>query len=480
MQAWLLSKESHSFAQLYANTRYESHPPLWHLLLMLLSSFTHQPFAIQLLHILLSSIAAFLFIRHAPFTLLQKAGMLFGYFFFFEYNLISRSYILTWLLLVIFCILFSKPRKPYGMLTICLVLLANTHFFSLLLSLPLFAVCMYTCFTDATASRKSWLLPCTIIYLSGVFFSLYWIVPPSNTALWNHSLNDFISPGRFSKTGSVLLKGFYPLLDITSLHFWNSNLLASHFKIIGAAVTAFLITIPFLLFYNCASSLFVFYASLFLLLGSFFFLSLDSGVRYMGYTWMLFLISCWLSDTDSKSSGLWKSREVFLEKWRERLYKPFLWSVILCQLGAGVYSYTEDLLHPFSQGKEVSSWIKKTGDATNLLIVPFENYGPTVSGYLDQPVFYPERNAFGTFCIWKAPGDTSQALLAERISKCMAATESKNSYVLLSFNPGNYRLMHLVAEKLDPKTTTLLEVRAFKGSIVPGEDYWVCHFEKKQ
>src|SRR5262245_42429684 len=42
-QAWLVARDAHSIPQVFQNMKYEGNPALWHLLLFLITRFTHNP-----------------------------------------------------------------------------------------------------------------------------------------------------------------------------------------------------------------------------------------------------------------------------------------------------------------------------------------------------------------------------------------------------------------------------------------------------
>ena len=68
MQAWLIAGASSSIGNLFDNLRYEGHPGLWHIGLYLLSRFTHNPFAMQVVHLMLATGVIFILARFSPFT----------------------------------------------------------------------------------------------------------------------------------------------------------------------------------------------------------------------------------------------------------------------------------------------------------------------------------------------------------------------------------------------------------------------------
>src|SRR5207302_1918349 len=131
MHHFLLARDSHSIGELFYNARYDGHPLLWDGLLFFLTHFTHDPFYMQVLHIFISLIAVIIFLRNAPFTDLFKILFVFGYFMFYEYNIISRNYAISILLIFICCSLLSKPKRNYAVILFALFILSYTHLFSL-------------------------------------------------------------------------------------------------------------------------------------------------------------------------------------------------------------------------------------------------------------------------------------------------------------------------------------------------------------
>ena len=110
-QAWLVARDAHSLPQLFQNVRYEGHPALWHLFLYAFTSITHDPFIMQVFHILISTAFVFLINRYAPFSLPIKILITFGYYSLYEFNIISRSYGLGFLLVTALLILYTNRKK---------------------------------------------------------------------------------------------------------------------------------------------------------------------------------------------------------------------------------------------------------------------------------------------------------------------------------------------------------------------------------
>ena len=101
LQAWQIARASHGFENLVHNARYEGHPLLWFALLSPLSHFHAGPGAMQLLQLFIGATTISVAVWRAPFTLFQKLLFVFGYFILYEYGVLTRSYGLGAMLLVI-------------------------------------------------------------------------------------------------------------------------------------------------------------------------------------------------------------------------------------------------------------------------------------------------------------------------------------------------------------------------------------------
>ena len=135
LHTWLLARDSADPADLLANLKYEGHPALWYLLLMPLTRLTASPVAMQALHLVIASATVFLVARFAPFTRLQSALFAFGYFPLYEYGVISRSYALSLLLVVVACVFLRDRWRHPVRLGVALFLLSHTSVHGSILAL---------------------------------------------------------------------------------------------------------------------------------------------------------------------------------------------------------------------------------------------------------------------------------------------------------------------------------------------------------
>jgi len=136
IHSWNIAKGSGSFFDLLSNTRYEGHPPIWYVMLWSISKLTHDPVALQFLNLIISYAIVFIILFYSPFPIIIKALIPFGYFFIFEYSILSRNYAVALLIAFCICIVIHKDfKRKTAVYYVLLFLLSNTHLLSLLLAL---------------------------------------------------------------------------------------------------------------------------------------------------------------------------------------------------------------------------------------------------------------------------------------------------------------------------------------------------------
>ena len=63
----------------------------WFAILYFISHFiTQNPESMKIIHLAISTVSVFLILKYAPFNKIIRAMLVFGYFFFYEYSIISR------------------------------------------------------------------------------------------------------------------------------------------------------------------------------------------------------------------------------------------------------------------------------------------------------------------------------------------------------------------------------------------------------
>lgn len=129
-QAWLLARDL-DFVGLVRQMRYEGHPCLWHLLLMPLAKSGLPFWSMNILSFAITLAAAVLMLWKAPLALGWKAVCLFTATFLFYLPVVSRSYCLIALFVLMSAAFYARRREKPVRYGLSIALLVQTHFYML-------------------------------------------------------------------------------------------------------------------------------------------------------------------------------------------------------------------------------------------------------------------------------------------------------------------------------------------------------------
>ncbi|MEI9807338.1 MAG: hypothetical protein WDO16_05325 [Bacteroidota bacterium] len=224
IHSWNIAKGSAGFSDLISNSRYEGHPPVWYIILWSVSKFTHNLEYVQAVHLIIASLAVFLILFFSSFPLTTRILMPFGYFFLFEYAVISRNYAPAVLLVICICLVMRKHfRYKLLLYYFLLFLLSNTHVQAILLAASLHLY--FLLFTYEENKSKS---NTTLHILLGILIALpavYFIFPPADSQLNTQFWMDRWSIHRVTAFSQGPLRAFLPVPAWWNYHFWNTQFL---------------------------------------------------------------------------------------------------------------------------------------------------------------------------------------------------------------------------------------------------------------
>ena len=231
VQAWNIARASHSLGDLFAHLRYEGHPVVWYVPLFALTRVTGNPRAMQVLEwaIVTATYAVILF--KAPFRLGVRAALVGGYFVTYEYGVISRSYSLELLFLVVALVLLARPRPAWGRTAVLLVLLTWTSLAGGVLAIALGLVLGAEAWRArrACGSRREWRAPALVgvVAIGSALAAAVVCIPPSDyhsfaLGIPSTPLTTF-SSDRFLVALSGPWRGLVPVPN--GIGRWNTNLL---------------------------------------------------------------------------------------------------------------------------------------------------------------------------------------------------------------------------------------------------------------
>ena len=453
LHSWNIAKGSGSFFELIANTRYEGHPPGWYIVLWLLSKLSHRLLVLQLAQWIIGCSVIFMALFRSPFPLIVKLFIPFGYYFLFEYGILSRNYAGGVLLAFLLCgqYPFSKPARYY----ILLLCLSNFHLLTLLLAISLHGYFLLSLPRRSTRH----LLFHSLLGLLTLSVATWFIIPPAdsqqNTSFW---LSQW-SPGRFKIPARMILQSYLPIPAWWKENCWNTQFLLElkdtrlGFLIPLASMT--LLVIPLSLLAKNKKCLIFFLCNLILsCIVAIFAFPLTTG-RHTGFLFISFLVAAWLflyEDNFSKSA----------------LYRmTFLLSL---QLAAGIFFITIGLQRPFSNLYQVPALLKEV-PAGGKIVTDYWTSN-AISAYTDKPVYCLDTQQDQSYLLF----NTDLARMQQKPSRFTDGMRSlaqgqgiRTVYMLSQNAPGTIK-------KIDPdleKTceVTLLDKR--EGAIEAGSNLYL-------
>lgn len=347
IHSWNIAKGSESFFDLLSNTRYEGHPPLWYIILWMISKFTHDPFAIQVVHLAIAWLIIFLILFFSPFPLFIRSLIPFGYYFLFEYSIISRNYSIGILLALMICIiLFKNFKGKLFLYYLLLLLLSNSQLLSLLLAASLHFYFLLLKKEKATNTK-----PLFYHFVAGVVIflpSVYFIFPPPDSAL---STNYWLSRWNTDHLSALVqspVRSLIPIPDWTQYHFWDTQFLITkgHFYSLPGwcifLISTGLVILAVSLLRSDKKCLYFLLFNL-LLIAMVSFIIPFTNARHVGFIYTGLLIALWLYCSQHSL---------------DKVQKQILFIFLLLQLPGSIIAISRDIRHPFSNGYRINELVK--------------------------------------------------------------------------------------------------------------------------
>ncbi|MBM3296419.1 MAG: hypothetical protein FJY83_02345 [Candidatus Aminicenantes bacterium] len=464
MQAWLIGKDTESLSQLWNVALHQKHPVTWYLALHGLSRLSPDPVAMQLFHLTIATLSAFLLFASAPFKTVHKVFLGFGYYFLYEYALISRNYALGILFLFAFCALFPRFRRTPIPAAVCLFLLANTSVYGLILAGVMGGVLLIEVLASGPLRRQPKLWAGLLVIGLGLAVSMYQLKPLPTSGF--ESATPFHTAFNSGLLVDVLIlvpKAFLPF-PLPILNFWNHPALDSipAARAVEVVLCLVLLAGAVVLLRRSRPALIFFLSSV----GALF---LWSYVAYIGFTrhyghlFIAFVAALWMAGerrgrpdgSPGLRSGISGSRFI----------KAGLSAVLLLHFLAGLLAYAMDFRHQFSQGKNTARFIRHKG--FDRLPIVAHMLGPCVpvAGYLDRPLYYVAKGVWGTysFAASRRPWVVSaEDVLAD--AELQGRIHKSDCLIVLSLP---------LLERSRPQGKRLIKVGQSPPAIVAGEEYYL-------
>lgn len=467
---WMLARDSQSLPDLFKNLRYETnHPFIWYLLLYGASQISRHPWALQGVHLTIAVATVYLLVRFAPFSRWHKVAVSFGYFAFYEYCVNSRNYGLGMGLIFACCALFPYRQRSYLPLACVLFLTCNSNYYAWLVAIGFgLTLILEVVLTRGKilnwAKQKGDRLASLLIWFAGIVVAYLQTIPlPDGTVDVVDAWQGHLSLELIQFSLAAIWKSYVAMPGL-SYHFWNTHIVDDGYASILALIAlAFSISLfsrqPITLFFYlfCTSEI------LYLIL---FKHGTGSGMRHWGYFFVIWLASLWLSRSLPTLDGRNWLTSFRFGRFLNRYQSRFINVILSLQLIAGLYAYSMDVLHPFTEVPAAANYIRQQGLANLPMIGDLDYTAMPVAGYLDRPVYYPASDRIGTFLIWNQKRRyLTRPEALERINTWIQA-HPQDSILLLNYpiTPDQLTL---------PQTLGLRELARFTEGIVEEESYYL-------
>ena len=183
-QSWLIAKNL-NFIKIIGQLKYEAHPFLWYYLLRVFSIFGLKYDYITVIPVLLNLIATYILLNKSKFNKITNIIIMFSSCFFFYCGVLTRSYSLAYLLVVILSFIYKdRYKKPlwYGLLLFAIM---NTHILLLGFIGGLILVDIYE-FIKNKENRKSIFISMSMFVLGLVMYVIQFLKTVSSTGKGIH------------------------------------------------------------------------------------------------------------------------------------------------------------------------------------------------------------------------------------------------------------------------------------------------------
>jgi hypothetical protein len=460
---WFTETASSSLPGLFANMKCQGHPPLWYLMLYAVSRVTHDAAGMKVMHLAVAIGAAYVFVRFAPFTRLQRLLFVFGYFPLYEYAAISRNYGIGVLLLFCFCAACGAAKKNFLVLAIILSLLSMANAYTFIITVCLLAVIGLKAAIDADARavliRQKWMmLLYAAIVASGLVFSAAVMRPEADCQYAASGWTTGFDIDKLVQVFASAWQGLVPIPQLTRFYWWNTNIVPWQVLqgILGAVLLLFL-----LLSMAKKLTVFLFFSLAVGAMLVFEYVVYYGYLRHFGHFFIVLIACLWLE-------RVWGNDKPTMPGFLSKLSKAFdgpkriFIIVLLCiHFSVGIFASVMEWQYPFSQGKNAARYIKEKG-LDKLPIVGYMDFvASSVAGYLDRPFYYPNSDSFGTFIVF----DNKRKLVMgaqDVVDRAMWLADKNKSDVLL-----------VLYVEIESDSRFVIPLKNFTGNIQGDEEYYL-------
>jgi len=453
---WAVATSSHSFTQLLFNKRYDGHPDLWYILIYILQFFTHNIYYMQVMHVFIAATTVFVFCSFSPFSFWKNILVCSGYFFAYEYSIISRNYGIELLLLFLCAGLYTAYKDKHLLLiSLFFLLLFETNVYAVIIGVPFYCHILWSVHKSHFLKKKTAVTSGAIV-LIGIILSIKSMEPPGYSAF--DSWYTKITLYDFAHVLSTVFTVYFPVPEF-SLHYWSTNIFDTFSQgvIIEAILSALLLLMAVVIFKSNKSVLFLFCIGTFGIL-LFTYIKNFGWIRHHGHLYILFLLCYWLFSAENKAIGGSKKDKTGV--WLRKYIIPL---ILLAQVLSAFVANVGDVKYTFSNEKPVADYLIKKSLDTLPILGDADYQVSGIAGIMDRDIYYMRPKYWGRFVTL----DSNWGFLVPFTEKDMLyatdkiSEQKKSDIIVILTDPFNY-----TAYK------NWIFLKSFVGSIL-GDEFYV-------
>ncbi len=467
LQAFLIARDSRSIAELFQNLRYEGHPALWHLLLLIPSHISWNPVGMQILNYLLALTEAWLILSVRELKLIVRLLLIFSFTLFYTDGTLARSYMLAVLLLTAALLSYSNKRKVNYLSILFLALAIQTHFFAIPIA---FLLAFWLFLPESTRHTRNGFkgfrnlesICLTIVLIASTLLAYLTIRPPSDEYLPHYGRSSYSIGHNFLVALSGLWAGIfipYPLIHEFS---FLSGILPGKTQapLLSIALSLLCLGVAALILRTTRARLFFLLACLVEIFAFAITIHLPD-LRHYGMIFAAFLLALLI---DSRSPAAPNAHFLL----RPNASFALLISFLTLQAAYGLYSAAREWSRPYSNAHNAALWLRESHlDQSPIIVVGAS--GPAIVGYLERAsVFYAACDCEGSFYKYARNWDYENPLTADKLARLRTLNQAANQSPEII----------ITSQKLpDPMLESLhiREVKEFSGQVVSGNERYFIY-----
>jgi hypothetical protein len=462
IQAWDIVLNSDSVLELFQNIRYEGHPLLWFLLLWPFTFITDSPYAIQFAHFFLTAFAAYLIVFRSPLQDYEKVFLLFSYFMFYEYSVISRNYMIGVVLMLTIAILWKDLTKNIGWISLLIFLLFQTSAMMALMSVAILFALLIEFWLKKEIWKPRFIIP-FLFAASGFLLFIFTTLPPADSSYassWNFKMDmDWI-------VRDLILLGDGLVVRPTTIRFLRTSDVITNTYI--DAMAGLLFALAILVAFRKDLVAFLFLLCSFGILFTFFYLKDVAGARHVGHFTLALVFAIWIS---YQKSPLGNGKRIIFAL------------ILFLKLPLGLVAQFKDWKGPYSHAENVAHYIE-TRMPENVQIAGGYNYLATpVAGFLEKDILFLNDGRIASYVIWRSKywNEGVKNMPEFEVLRKFASTVdvTKSNVLITKYNRENEPGLIMLSEgqsrriEIAGKSYRISCIKAFTDAITWDENYYL-------